>query len=71
MNILNKTKKRLTRSNHRIIGGVIAGLANYFGMDVTVARILYIILSVLSIGFPGTLVYIILWMIMPKEKSQG
>jgi phage shock protein C len=58
--------ERLTRSrSNKLIAGVIAGIARYFGMDVTVARVLYVILSVVSVAFPGFLVYLILWIIMP------
>ena len=53
------------RSN-RMIAGVIAGIARYFGFDVTIARVLYVVLSVVSVAFPGILVYIILWIIMPE-----
>ncbi len=61
-------KKQLTRSNDKMIGGVVAGLAHYFGLDVTLSRVLYVIFSILSAAFPGTLVYIILWIIIPKEN---
>ena len=57
---------RRSRSN-KMVAGVIGGLANYFGFDPTMARVLYVILSVVSVGFPGILVYIILWIIMPEE----
>jgi phage shock protein PspC (stress-responsive transcriptional regulator) len=58
---------KLTRSrSNRMIGGVVAGIARYFGFDVTLARFLYVILSVVSVAFPGILVYIILWIIMPE-----
>ena len=57
---------RRSRSN-KMIAGVIGGLAKYFGFDPTMARVLYVILSVVSVAFPGILVYIILWIIMPKE----
>ena len=60
--------ERLTRSrSNKMIAGVVAGIARYFGMDVTVARFLYVILSVVSVAFPGFLVYIILWIIMPAD----
>ena len=59
---------RRSRSN-RMIGGVISGIAQYFGFDVTLARVLYVILSVISVAFPGILVYIILWVIMPEESD--
>lgn len=57
---------RRSRSN-KMIAGVIGGLANYFGFDPTMARVLYVILSVVSVAFPGILVYIILWIVMPQE----
>jgi phage shock protein C len=57
---------RRSRSN-RIIGGVVAGLAQYLGMDVTLARVLYVVLSVVSAAFPGILVYLLLWLIVPLE----
>ena len=56
---------RRSRSN-KMIAGVIGGLARYFGFDPTMARVLYVILSVVSVAFPGLLVYIILWIIMPE-----
>ena len=56
---------RRTRSN-RMIAGVIGGLARYFGFDPTIARVIYVILSVVSVAFPGILVYILLWLIMPE-----
>ena len=61
---------RLRRSkSNRMIAGVIGGLARYFGFDPTLARVLYVILSVVSVAFPGLLVYIILWIIMPEEDE--
>ncbi len=58
---------RLLRSRDRILGGVCGGLAKWLGWDITIVRIAYIIISILSAAFPGTIVYIILWMIMPEE----
>ncbi len=57
---------RLFRSNNRIIGGVCAGIAEYLGWDTTLVRILYVVGSVVSAAFPGTIVYIVLWIVMPK-----
>ena len=59
---------KLRRSKDGMIAGVIAGLARYFGIDVTVARVVYVIVSILSAAFPGTLVYIVLWILIPKEE---
>jgi phage shock protein PspC (stress-responsive transcriptional regulator) len=59
--------RALVRSRHnRLIAGVCGGIANWLGWDPTLVRVLYVLASILSAGFPGTLVYIILWIIMPK-----
>jgi phage shock protein PspC (stress-responsive transcriptional regulator) len=60
-------KPHLTRSRHKVIAGVCAGLAEWLGWDITTMRILYVLLSILSAGFPGILVYIILWIVMPDS----
>lgn len=60
-------RKSLRRSrDNQMIAGVIAGLAEYFGMDVTLARVLFVVGSAVSVAFPGILVYLVLWVIMPE-----
>ena len=59
---------RRSRSN-RVIAGVCAGLAYHFGLDVTLMRVLYVLVSILSAAFPGILVYIILWIIVPRAAE--
>ena len=61
------SSSRLLRSRNKILGGVCGGLAKWLGWDVTIVRIAYILISILSAAFPGTIVYIILWVIMPEE----
>jgi phage shock protein C len=56
------------RSN-RMIAGVVAGLADRFGMDVTLVRVIYVIASIVSVAFPGILVYLLLWLIIPQEPA--
>jgi len=62
-------KKRLTRSKDKMIAGVLAGIGDYFDIDPTVVRIVYVVLSIASIGFPGLFAYLIMWAIIPEEKS--
>ena len=52
---------------HRVIAGVCGGLADWLGWSPTWVRVLYVVGSVLSVAFPGILVYIILWIVMPNE----
>ncbi|MBQ3673010.1 MAG: PspC domain-containing protein [Paludibacteraceae bacterium] len=64
-------QKKLTRSNNKSLAGVCAGIAEYFDVDPTVIRILYVFLTVFSAGFPGILVYIILALIMPVAPNNS
>lgn len=60
-------QKKLKRSTeNKMIAGVCAGIANYFNLDPTLVRVLYV-LMVLFAGF-GILLYLILWIIIPKEN---
>jgi len=56
---------RRSQSN-RMIAGVVGGLAKYFGIDPTLARVLYVVGSIISVAFPGILVYVLLWAIIPQ-----
>ena len=51
----------------RLIAGVCGGLARWLGWDVTLVRILYVLVSVFSAAFPGIIVYLLLWLLMPEE----
>lgn len=60
--------RRLRRSRHnRMIAGVVGGMAEYIGMDPTLARVLYVVISILSAAFPGILVYVICMFVIPEE----
>jgi phage shock protein PspC (stress-responsive transcriptional regulator) len=57
----------LRRSRNAILGGVCGGIAEWLGWDPTVVRVLYVLVSIFSAAFPGILVYLILWIVMPKD----
>lgn len=60
--------KRLSRDvDNRMIAGVCSGLAAYFDLDITLVRVLYVLISLFSAAFPGFIVYIILWVVMPEK----
>ena len=60
--------KRMTRSSEdRMIAGVCGGIAEYFQIDSTLVRVAYVVGSVISVAFPGLLIYILLWIVMPEE----
>jgi phage shock protein PspC (stress-responsive transcriptional regulator) len=60
----------LRRSEDRMIAGVCAGLAEWIGWKVNRVRIAYVIVSILSAAFPGVLVYLILWYLMPPSRAE-
>ena len=61
--------KKLRRSRNQMIAGVCAGFADYIGWDVTLVRALYALLTIFSAGFPGLVLYIVLWIVMPMEDE--
>ena len=62
--------KRLYRSSRDVmLGGVAGGMAEYFNLDPTLIRLLLVLLAVVTGGFPALLVYLILWVIVPKGRS--
>ena len=52
---------------HKMIAGVCGGIADWLGWSPTLVRILYVVSSILSVAFPGIIVYVILWIIMPES----
>ena len=61
-------RKQLRRSrSDKMIGGVLGGFASYVGIDPTLARVGYVVLSILSVAFPGILIYLLLWLVIPQE----
>ena len=63
------TSGKLVRSRNRWLAGVCGGLAEWLGWSPTMVRILSILVSVISVAFPGILVYLILWFVMPGPGS--
>ncbi len=66
---MNDTRQ-LKRSRNRVIGGVCGGIAENLNWDPGQVRLAYVLISILSAGFPGTLVYLILWIALPEEVGR-
>ncbi|MBO7454809.1 MAG: PspC domain-containing protein [Paludibacteraceae bacterium] len=60
--------KKLTRSANKMLAGVCGGIAEYFDVDPTLIRVVYVLLSLFTAAFPGLLVYIILLILMPQPE---
>ncbi|MGC6768580.1 PspC domain-containing protein [Enterococcus sp. LJL128] len=64
-------RKRLTKSpNNVVLTGSLAGIAEWLGIDPTIVRVLFVIISFFSAAFPGILVYIVLAIIIPSGRSR-
>ena len=57
---------RSNRSN--MIAGVMGGIAERFGWNANLLRLIFVVISIMSAAFPGILVYLVLWLIMPKKQ---
>ncbi len=53
------------------IAGVCAGFARYFGLDVTLVRVLWVVLTVFPVPCFGLVSYIVAWIVMPKDPVDG
>lgn len=63
-------KKRLMKSaTDKKISGVCGGIAEYFGIDPTIVRLVYILLSVFTASFPGIIIYIAFALAMPEDDG--
>ncbi len=63
-------EKKLRRSNNKMIAGICSGIAEYLAIDPTIVRIVYVLLSLSTVAFPGIILYIILLLIMPQPEAE-
>lgn len=60
--------KRLTRSGRdKMLAGICGGIANYMVVDPTVVRLIFALATFFTVVFPGVLIYLIMWIVVPKE----
>lgn len=60
----------LRRSNNGMIAGVCGGIAESLNVDPTIVRLVYVLVSFFSAAFPGIIVYIVLWLVMPPPEGR-
>ncbi len=66
---MSQTKPFARSLNDRMLAGVVGGIAQRLGWSSTLLRVIYVIGSLASAAFPGLLVYVILWLLMPEEAG--
>lgn len=63
---------KLHRSkNHRMLAGVMGGVAEYLGWSPTLVRLAFVIVSCASVAVPGILIYLVLWILMPNATDES
>jgi phage shock protein PspC (stress-responsive transcriptional regulator) len=63
-------EKKLTRDvQNQMVAGVIAGIAKYLGHDVTLWRLAFVFVTIVTGFAPGIIFYILAWIIMPPEDA--
>ena len=68
---MSDTKKALRRSrSNRMIAGVMGGLGEHYDIDPVKLRIIFVLVSIFSAAFPGIIVYLILWVLIPLEEPR-
>lgn len=66
---MGRGTRKLRRSiENRAIAGVCGGIGEYFDIDPTTVRVVYVLVSVLSVAFPGVLIYLLLWLLIPERE---
>ena len=64
-------KKRLKRDQEKaVVGGVLSGMANYYEQDPVLFRIMAIVFLIITGFFPGVLIYIVAWFVMPRTTAE-
>ena len=66
---MENLSRKLTKSSNKMIAGVCAGIAEYLGWDVTLVRVVYLLLSLFTAAFPGLILYLILCIVMPQPEA--
>lgn len=64
-------KRLYRRRKGRKLLGVLGGLADFFGLDPSLIRIAYLIITFFTLGIPGFVLYLVLVFIVPVEPKAG
>lgn len=68
---MNEISNPLRRSReNRMIAGVLGGLGEHYEIDPVKLRIVFVLVSIFSAAFPGILVYLVLWFLIPEEDRR-
>ncbi|MEX2178293.1 MAG: PspC domain-containing protein [Gemmatimonadaceae bacterium] len=65
-------RTRMTRSTRdEMVAGVLGGVSEYFGLDSSKVRLAFVVASLISAGFPGIVLYLMLWYVIPEGEQRS
>ncbi|MCX6239318.1 MAG: PspC domain-containing protein [Bacteroidia bacterium] len=64
---LNSPKRLIRSRKDRMLAGICGGIADYMVVDPTVVRLVFALATFFTVVFPGVLIYLIMWIVVPKE----
>ena len=65
----NMSKKLARPLGRKMIGGVCAGLADYMDIDVSLTRLIFVALALITAVFPMIIFYLVAWIIIPPDEA--
>jgi len=69
MSIKTKSTRLYRSESDRMIAGVCGGIAEYFGIDASIVRLLFI--GIILLGGSGVIVYLVLWFVLPNKSDKS
>lgn len=66
---LNSPKRLIRSRKDRMLAGICGGIADYMVVDPTVVRLIFALATFFTVLFPGVLIYLIMWIVVPKERE--
>lgn len=66
---MDNNKKLYRSTANRMLGGVCGGIAEYFDIDPTIIRLVYLLLSIFTACFPGLLLYLLCLIVIPNDPG--
>ncbi|AMV60036.1 Stress-responsive transcription regulator [Pediococcus damnosus] len=66
----SNSKRKFTKSNSRMISGVLGGIADYFSIDASIVRLVFVLITMVTHFIPGVIIYALLAWLMPESQEQ-
>lgn len=66
---LNTPKRLMRSSKDKMLAGICGGIAEYMVVDPTIIRLVFALATFFTVVFPGVLIYLIMWVVVPKDRE--